>query len=81
MCLFTGAGVEKDPKAATDWYRRAAAAGFPPAMDNLATCCELGAGGMTKDAHAATVWKMRARAARGDSKAMVWLSQNGETLR
>jgi TPR repeat protein len=72
--------VEKDLRAAVQWYRHSASFGFPPAMDNLAACYERG-DGVARDMMRSTVWKVRARAARGDRNAAAWLAQNGHSLR
>ena len=77
----TGAGGDEDARSAIAWFRRAASAGLPAAMENLASCHELGYGGVERSEKIATVWKIRSRAARGDRNAMAWLSQNGYSLR
>jgi TPR repeat protein len=81
MCVGSGRGVEPNPTLAVYWFRRAAAAGFPPAMENLAASYESGRGVDRKDATAALVWQMRARAARGDRAARDWLAANGHALK
>ena len=72
MCYYGGRGVERNPALAVAWFRRSAAAGFPPAMENLAECYDRGVG-VERSAMTATVWKMRARAALGDAAAAEWL--------
>ena len=77
MCFFTGDGVGQDDSVAVRWFRASAARGFPPAMDNLSACYDLGRG-VRKDATESTVWKVRGMAARGDRNAAAWLQQNGK---
>ena len=79
MCFYAGRGVEKDASQAIYWFRRAAAAGFPPAMDNLSSCHEKGFG-VKADAKRALVWKMRSRAARGEKAASDWLRENNYSM-
>ena len=54
---------------------RAADDGYPPAMENVATCYEFGEG-VGVDDRKALEWKIRSRAARGDRNAQEWLRQN-----
>ena len=56
-------------------FRNAASSGFPPAMENLATCYEKG-DGVKADDKRAMLWRIRSKAARGDRAARAWLLQN-----
>ncbi len=75
-CFREGKGVATNDIAAVTWYRRAAEAGYIPAMYNMAECCELGIGGLKKSHYNANWWKTRAHAESGDRNARVWLGSN-----
>ena len=68
-------GVKMDKTAAAGWFRKSAAEGYPPAMENLVQCYDNG-WGVKADATLALKWKMRSRAVRGDAAAAAWLKQN-----
>ena len=68
-------GVKKDQDAAIGWFRKSAAEGYPPAMENLVQCYDNG-WGVKADAAQALKWKMRSRAVRGDANAAEWLKHN-----
>ena len=75
VALWKGRGVREDPEAAFRQFLRAAEAGYPPAMENLSTCYQLGKG-VKADERRSLEWKIRSRAARGDRNAQAWLQQN-----
>ena len=75
VSLARGDGVKADAPGAVVWFRKAAEAGYPPAMENLAECYARGRG-VPEDNREALVWKFRSRAARGDRAAADWLKQN-----
>ena len=62
---------------AAELYRQSAELGYPPAMENVATCYEKGTGVQANE-RLALEWKIRSRAARGDRNAQAWLWQNME---
>ncbi|MBF0182230.1 MAG: sel1 repeat family protein [Magnetococcales bacterium] len=64
--LLKGLGVERDPVAAAEWFRRAASQGDPHARHNLGVMCLQGIG-MEKDPDRAAVW-FRQAALQGDPR-------------
>ena len=68
-------GVKMDKAEAVRWFKKSAAEGYPPAMENLVQCYDNG-WGVPQDDALALKWKMRSRAARGDAAAAMWLKQN-----
>ena len=76
VCFREGKGVQSNDTAAVSWHRRAADAGYVPAMFHMAECCELGIGGLKKSHYNANWWKTRAHAELGDRNARVWVSSN-----
>ena len=77
VALWKGEGAPADPARAFTLFLKAADAGYPPAMENVATCYEKGTGVQANE-HLALEWKIRSRAARGDRNAQAWLRQNME---
>ena len=61
-CYSEGSGVDADPRAALEWYRRAAVAGNAQAAFNLG-CCYASGTGVARDLHEARRWFERAAAA------------------
>ena len=72
--------MAQDELEAVKTFERAAATGFPPAMENLAFCYEKGKG-VKADDKAAILWRIRSKAARGDRAAQAWLLQNDKERR
>ena len=68
-----GQGVPRDPRAAYQWYSRAALAGLPDAAFNAAALCDTG-DGVPRDASLAASWYARA-AAHGNRRAQYNLGQ------
>ena len=80
LALLRGEGVEQDEIEAIKAFERAAATGFPPAMENIALCYEKGLG-VKPDDKKAMLWRIRSKAARGDRAAQAWLMQNDKERR
>jgi TPR repeat protein len=57
-----GAGVQKDPKAALEWYRKAEKQEYAPAIDALARAYRTGTLGLQPDPEQARAYEERARA-------------------
>ena len=72
-CYYEGYGVEKDPREAVKWYRKAAEQGHATAQVGLGWCYYEG-GGVEKDPREAVKWYRKA-AEQGDAKAQKALSQ------
>ena len=77
VALWRGEGVRENHRKAFQQFIRAANLGYPPAMENIATCYSRGTG-VPADENLATEWKIRSRAARGDRNAQAWLHQNAK---
>ena len=75
MCYMEGIGCERDRSLAFENMKKAAIAGHPGAMSDVAMCCEKGIG-VAQSSTASLKWSMRARAANGDKAAEEWLGTN-----
>ena len=60
VCYAIGKDVEKDEKAAADWFRKAAEQGYPVAQYHLGRCYANGQG-VEKDEKEAAMWMKKAR--------------------
>jgi TPR repeat protein len=74
VCLHEGEGVRRDDRECVRWYRRAAAAGDPRAMNNLARCYRAGHG-VPKSGKKVVEWLARSAATDGGSWALAQLAQ------